>query len=689
MAIHDFTFDGFNTGLDTSSARGRKSPTSAKSLVNLRLRYDGTLIIVNNHEQQVDFNDVTWAIPDGFVRRLTRYFVLNDNGDSKRFIVFTPRPSLISGTTYYYEPYAYSEADGTVTSLGSIQAIMAADIQDDAVPYYILDDVQFALFYNTLIMAIPTVGLLVWYGDVSSGLDICGMNTPYSSPTINVTGTTGNVTINTTSPIQYIQWKYTFVSKNGIEGNPSPASSQVSGFTNKQVEVKIPDSLLTAESAGLSACSKCTTANIYRRGAGIRDNWYKVGSVSVTSGSVGGFYVFTDNTADIDVSTTQISNNRFMSPTYLDLVLYHNRRLYGVSSYGLIDDTDDIKNTSTTLFFSGLDKPECWGKLLDNDTAGLYGGSMSLPGLMDDGIIGLATTGNVLIVGRKKTVYAIYGNRFDNFNISQRATTGLISRRCITSGNNQVFFWGSNRRIYRVLDNGIEWISSLIQKDLDALDLNNDVVNAYMRYFDNQLYLFFKDETAANPNGYAYVFDLISNSWRKESDMLSVDACVSTSFDQSLGQTFGTNHTMSEEQMLFVNSEAQFVYLAYQEAIGESGKFAEYISPETAIQGHAGFCDITPFIAQMEGNLIKGSAVSAPDLPSAVLAKENGDELYVIDTTEIENTGYDDTSQILYNFRPLYLQSKTVGVGITGVFKYLEIMRARMSLEAEREGRYL
>lgn len=693
--IETFRFETFDTGLDTTSARGKAPAGSSQVLINLRPLYDGRLTLVNDHATKVSLNGrfgATWPIVDTGVRRFTRYILNTTSTGNLRYLIFTNRPGTIAGppVTYFYGIALYNEGSGATLDLSaSYSLVTTSRFNDDVTPYYILDDVKFATFGKILIFAFPGIGLVNWYGRTTGGapyLYYNGIGTPYLNATIVVTGTAGNVNVPGTAPIQYIEYKYTFVNADGVEGNPSPASAKVVP-SNKQVTITVT-STVTVESGGVSSNGKAVACNIYRRGADITDNWYRVGTLDITGGLPA---TFTDNLADIDVSTIQISNNRFVAPAYLDMVLYHNRRLFAASSYGYTPIAGGPTALTTRLYFSGLDAPEWWGQLLDNDIEGQYGGFLDLPGLADDSILTLATTGNILIIGRKNSVYAFYGNSYNNFSISLRANIGVINRRCMCSGHNRVFFWGSNRRIYEVTDTSIEWVSKAIQKDLDALQMitggDDDIQNAYMRYFDGQIYLFLSNfTTSANPLAAVYVLDLTTMGWRQETDLQCYDALVTSSFSTSIGQTFGTAHTVASEEMLFTN--AFTLKLAYAQAIGNAGKLAKYVTQDVALLGPAGFSDIRASRIQMEGVYTEGSSVADPNLPTALLRKSGIDEKYVLTQANEKDTGYSALTQLIFDLRPLYLTDRSIAMGITGKFKALEIQRARMAINQEREVRF-
>lgn len=308
----------------------------------------------------------------------------------------------------------------------------------------------------------------IWRG--SGTAYSAGLDAPGSGPTA-VDGGAG-VLNSVNKPIDVYDWVYTFVDANGVESAPSIASS-VLQLNNKQATL--------AALRGSAWSSRVTKVNWYRRG-GLLTDYYYVAQSSVIADT--GIYPntgasLTDNTRDIDVSTTIVPRYNARPPSGTDIITVHNERAW----YGFTSGASGLK-----VYFSALSNPEIAGN--SQDALASDGGYLTLPGALDDTPLCFASTGSLLVIGRKRSIYALYGNDFNNFALSQRANIGIISGKALVRAVNAVYFMGSDRRVYALTDNSLEWVSEDIQSNLDALT-QAQAESAVLAYCDNKLALSF------------------------------------------------------------------------------------------------------------------------------------------------------------------------------------------------------
>ena len=384
------------------------------------------------------------------------------------------------------------------------------------------DPVAFAQSRDRLYIADPWGTLKVWWPDIPGGdAVVAGLAPPASVGTYVVSGVgTGNLNTDGLA-IPYYQWKLTYVSVNGDESNGSPASSELT-FDDQNITWTIAN---PNQASGKLLIEK---GRIYRRG-GIVENWVLAGEVSFEDPASPGYALsetFLDSQSDLDLGTTTIPTNNFRFPLGLNGIATHKERLFAFSSTGYGSQSQSFLPFPNEgylaplgpqfLWYSSFNHMEMTGNGSDTDASD--GGFIQLPGADGDGIVALASAGSVLIIGRRRSVYALFGNSHEDFALSQRANVGVAGRNAMCRGYNDVYFLGSDKRVYRLGEGDPQWISAPIQEILDAQHVF-DVANAHLVFADSRLLLVFGAQTNLGGTIRAFVLDLKLQPYWSEVDL--------------------------------------------------------------------------------------------------------------------------------------------------------------------------
>ena len=174
---------------------------------------------------------------------------------------------------------------------------------------------------------------------------------------------------------------------------------------------------------------------------------------------------------------------------------------------------------STRIYFSGYDAYENVSTTGNLD--GYDGGYLTLPGGTDDGATALAAFATLLVVGRKRSVYVLYGNQNQQFSLSKRADIGVVNRDSLAVGPNHVYFAGRDRRIYRLTDGAPIWVSQKIQPTLDAFSATDWDALKLVWWKDRVILSFYYVSAPATP--LAYIFWEEYECWTEETDIYCKD----------------------------------------------------------------------------------------------------------------------------------------------------------------------
>lgn len=445
-------FADFTGGMDSTADKGLIPPDRGRVFNGIEPLPEGGFI-VTKIPGSIFTSAVTYT-------RLFRYVT----SPTQSYLYLT-RIITAGGPTYYNvfdvrnEVANTTAADAITTTTGSSQSLQV--------------DIQFAQYKNYLYITDPNDRLLVAQ---SSIIGEAGLPEPDTYPGVTISGAVGSGNLNTVdATLPYYQWVYCFynIARN-VLSNPSDACNRLVGVDDQSVDL-VPVGGSTGLPTTIAAIDEIWW---FRRGGNSGDYYYS-GKCTVTAGAWTAA-TFTDTTADLDQTTQVVNYNNGQPPIGLNIIHVHKSRLFGA-----IGD-------STTLWFSALDRPECFGIDSGLDTDGGY---INLPGGLDDGILTLSDTGGLLVIGRAQSVYVLYGNQFADFALSPRANVGVIGRRAMSRAYNDVYYMGRDKRVYRISEGGNDWVSQAIQKELDLLS-QSVCENVCVTFAEGKLCLYFTTGTA-------------------------------------------------------------------------------------------------------------------------------------------------------------------------------------------------
>jgi len=635
--MKDFDIQSFR-GEDTTAPRGAAPENVFRRFRNVKLDYTGTIrktaapALIKSGVSAYQI----WRYDTALVKRLmyTTY-------------TLTPGPpDLYVIALMHLNEASIATAPVNAVNTGSIDSVAVADYYT---PAEIYGGVQILQERDIMLMAVPADKLYVWYGDVTIGSGKeAGVEVPITSPTLTPGGA-GSGVLNSmgNKPIPKYEYRYTFVTAHGQEGNPSDPA-EVNLIDDEYIDVIV--------SGPLSGTPEITKARIYRRG-GFATQFFMVGDVTLVPGPT----TFHDNIADIDLSNTRLSLNNYAPPTGLDIIASHRQRIYAAGSKGFGESASPIR-----IWFSGISKPEQWGR--SGSGAAIDGGFFDMPGADSDNILALTSIGNILIVGRALTVYVLYGNGFTDFNPSKRSDVGIASKHALCrTGLNDAFWMGRDRRIYKLTNDGAEMISAAIQSSLDLIPAAQFSTVRLVSH-DNKLYVTFST-SPASPDDLTFVLDFTNGAWSEETDLISRDM---------VSQPPPTGDFRTHE-LIFSDTSGN-IKRAFADVSSE--RYVSIRTPEYEMPGvaRAGKTISSAYWSHIEGTLSNGSD-PATNLKVGVTA-DTYSRVYGISAAN----GYDNTEEIIFTFRPdVDLFGRYISQQIEGRVTALQLKRIVTTVQLERE----
>jgi hypothetical protein len=219
-----------------------------------------------------------------------------------------------------------------------------------------------------------------------------GLATPLTAPT-SAAGGAGN--LNGT-----YRWRVTF-SVNaafGHESSPGPFSDPALTVSNQNVNLtNIPT----------SSDPQVNQRFVYRIGGSVPE-WRLVGSINDNTTTTAN-----DNVSDLNLGRL-LTFDRDLPPAGLTQMVAHKGRVFGF--------------VGKNLLFSNYDEPEGWPSFF------------SLPVGRADNIIGLGTTGSVLLIFKRGQTWGLFGESLADFTLIKLYDVGAVSTRGIVSGPGEVFW---------------------------------------------------------------------------------------------------------------------------------------------------------------------------------------------------------------------------------------------------------
>ena len=407
----EVSFDDFSGGMNSRAPKGQLSKGQHRIIRNLE-SYS-----LSGKGLKVTAGPSTLFTPGYSVRSLTRYV----NGTTRRLVVHKDNGDMLS----------QDESVGWAPSTIGTSA--------DA------NGARFALTPSGMLLwTNGTSGALQAWPGTSTAYD-AGVGTPesYGGATADIDYATSGVVTTVGKAVKGYQTCFTYV-RDGVEGPPSAATPLIDWGSGTTVTLKL------RAYATATVPSWVDEVRFYLFGGDIGSYYYVGNDTSLTYTGGGSWivaeYVF--NVQDSDVGTIELKRNVGPPPSGMDILCIRQSRLWLA------------KTGETNLYFSGYNAYEGFSTTSEND--GQDGGVLALQGGTDDGITALAAYATFLVVGRKRSVYTLYGNQSSNFALSKRADIGVASRDGVCVSPSGVYFAGSDFRVWKLTDDGPVRISEPI-----------------------------------------------------------------------------------------------------------------------------------------------------------------------------------------------------------------------------------
>jgi hypothetical protein len=537
-------------------------------------------VVWDNFTKGEDRSSAKGQVPPGFSRRVVGFFVddlgtLRYQGSSPTlFGSVNPLAALhrysdnaliyVEGASSPYDIMRFDDTLLTYTAMGTATGSNAVSFAQHRERVYATHGTSGALQVSEGLAAFATAGIAA----------------PASSPTPALDAGSTLALYSRTPPYSYEYWQ-TFVNARGAESNPSPVSAAVIASPTGQEYIEVTLNALTGGAV---------SSRVYRRGGAVKKRLL-VGTWAHPAGN----NVFIDNIADRDQTTRELSSNNGTPPTGMDGIFIHRQRLFGFSFTGAGQTI-----SSSHLWFSGLSQYETFGR--NASGAKTDGGYLELPGNAGDGILALSSTGSLLVIGRRRSVWVLFGNSFADFSFSQRSNTGVYNPSCMVRGGNHVYFLGTDRRIYRVSNDGVDRLSTPVDKYLREYLADGAALPApLLSFVDDKLIIQFYNVLLSHTSDPALILDLNTGAFVESYEL---NAPVSVHVGQEPDSSLDRLYFSSEDE----NSPGDFLIrrafagtLGETQVLWESGELIE-------LDGDGGQCDISIEFLHVEGTgLVHGS----------------------------------------------------------------------------------
>lgn len=428
-------------------------------------------------------------------------------------------------------------------------------------------------------------GVLLWTNGTSGALQAwpgtgsaanAGMTAP--SGTLSLSIASSGVVTGKGKATSYYQVMATFVNSRGVESSPGNASPVVYPLNNTI------DITYTANSSG-DIPATASKMRFYLFGGDLSDFYYigEDSSLASWAGVPLTVATYSFNLQDSDVGTIALKRNVGTPPTGMDILCIRQSRLWLA------------KTGETNLYFSGYNAYEGFSTTSEND--GQDGGVLALQGGTDDGITALATYATFLVVGRKRSVYTLYGNQSSNFALSKRADIGVASRDGVCVSPSGVYFAGTDYRIWKITDDGPVRISEPVDAAWES-SADWSTVRLTWNSANNSIIVSFKVSSDGS-DASTYIFYEQTGGWFQETDLYN--QCI----------TRGPKTSGSGEDILFIPYNKATIKKAFADTSTERTVFfqsGEFAHPQdaTAPRGLSMWDSVT-----VEGRLTSVPASSA------------------------------------------------------------------------------
>lgn len=352
---------------------------------------------------------------------------------------------------------------------------------------------------------------LVWRG-VGSTATTLGYEVPdptFPAITIGHSGLGGAMGTDGFSPYQYT---FAFEDVYGNFTNPNDTLSTelfLPTAFNWYVEVKVP---VNALPTGLLSAD-IAKIHVYRIGGSSSE--LRESKVFVPGGTSGGYFLDAatgsfpiDSTIDAALPDIFANYSNTPPPKGLTTLKEHLGRIFGA---GQVTSTSGAAGqelgSNARLWFSRPYMPESWG----NDDNGVDddGGFLDIDDDNADPIMCLESTGSVLVIARRQSIYTLFGAGFTTFRFDKRASIGVPSRRCICRFGNRVILFCGDGRVYNLGDRELEQLSMPVDRFIDEAGV--DFSKAVLFTHDRKLHVCLPK--VSGPGAFTCVLEENTGGW--------------------------------------------------------------------------------------------------------------------------------------------------------------------------------
>ena len=221
--------------------------------------------------------------------------------------------------------------------------------------------------------------------------------------------------------------------------------------------------------------------------------------------ATGNYYA--DTTRDDDLPDLFLSYSNQPLPNNVRVARYHANRLY-MSGYGsglpVTTPNTVMDNDCVSPVYLWFTRPNNLSSVgYDDDGVDDDGGFIILDGDKDDDILQFESIGPIFIIGRKKSVYALYGSGFQSSRFDKRSNIGIASRRAMCRCGNSIRMVCSDGFIRELGDTENPIMSDKIYASFRAID-DDTFANCVTYYHQSIFYVSFPNIDGTSVLCFAY-----------------------------------------------------------------------------------------------------------------------------------------------------------------------------------------
>jgi hypothetical protein len=471
--VAQLEFPGFPAGLDTTTPLGFLGPGGARECLGLEPTPEGGLRHAGNFRQVVP----------------ATYHVLAFHrwayGTEKRLLFV--RTAADASTLLY----VWNELDGTYRTLtiGHATRTIARFVQAGLTgEVYLLVGTE----GNTRLLKIKDPLTDTTAIDISTY--VTGTTDTFYLNQI-ISGSDGGAgNLNSTGYSRY-QWAVQLEDADGRLSQLSMLSPPVE-LVNKKARLDISSSY-----TGYITAGDIVAATVFRTGGKATETRFVgrflLGVVAgeVVDGTTG--LPIVDDTPDESLSFTVASTYNDPAPIGLGDIILHQNKLFGYKGTG--------------VWFSRTNQFDYWG--YDENGVDDDGGVLYPDNDTGNPFNGLTSEGSLLILGRERSVYALYGSSLSaggaqGFAFDQRSNLGNLSRLSICRSDNEALYVGRDSLLRSLRDASTPSVSGRIEKTLRHIP-SAQMLTTVICHHNEQVYVSIPDA------GRCYVYHASRGLWRE------------------------------------------------------------------------------------------------------------------------------------------------------------------------------